>query len=107
MLENLFVSISRYFGYALDERRWHADVLNKMTLHVSDGRVRVLADNTFRQLDELLRFRHFKRHRVGMGYDWVKLDDLCSVFRRVVPLVKRDLSAFRILLERIPPQDSA
>ena len=44
VLENLFVSISQYFGYSLDEKRWHADLLNKMTLHENGVRARVLAE---------------------------------------------------------------
>lgn len=35
--------------------------------------------------------------------DGPRLDYLCGVYRRVIPLVKRDLAQFRIFLERILP----
>ena len=106
-LENLFEPISRYRGYVLDERHWHADLLTKMKLHDSDGRGPVLADDTFKLLNELRRFRHFKRHNYSTDYDWERLDELCDAFRTVIPLVKRDPAKVQLLLESIPPQDSA
>ena len=106
-LENLFLSISRYRGYVLDERHWHADLLTKMKLHDSDGRGPVLADDTFKLLNELRGFRHFKRHNYKSEYDWKRLDELCDVFRAAIPLVKRDLAKVQLLLESIPPPDLA
>lgn len=38
-----------------------------------------------------------------LDYDWARLDYLCGVYRRVIPLVKRDLAQFRVFLERILP----
>ena len=106
-LENLFEFISRHSGHTLDERRWHADLLTKMTVHDSEGRGPVLADDTFRLLDELRRFRHFRRHNYTTDYDWDRLDELCVVFRRAIPLVKRDLAKFQLFLESDPSRDSA
>lgn len=57
-LENLFEFISRHSGHTLDERRWHADLLTKMTVPDCEGRGPILTDDTFRLLDELRRFRH-------------------------------------------------
>ena len=94
-------------GYTLDESSWHADLLNKMRLHGSHGRGPVLADDTFRLLNELRSFRHFKRHNYKRNYDWKRLDALCDTFRTVIPLVKRDLAKVQLLLGSIPPQGSA
>ena len=106
-LENLFLSISRHRGYNLDESRWHADLLDKMRLHGSQGRSLVIADDTFRLLNELRSFRHFKRYNYTRNYDWKQLDALCDIFRTVIPLVKRDLAEVQLLLECTPPQGSA
>ena len=35
-----------------------------------------------------------------MDYDWARLDYLCDVYRRVMPLVRRDLDRFRGFLQR-------
>ena len=60
----------------------------------------VIADETQRLLHELRRFRHFKRYYYEMDYDWARLDYLCDVYRRVLPLVRRDLDRFRGFLQR-------
>lgn len=99
-LETLFLRISQHFENALAEDRWHADLLDKMTLHVDGVREPVIDDRTQRLLHELRRFRHFRRNYYEMDYDWARLDYLCDVYRRVVPLVRRDLDRFRGFLAR-------
>ena len=100
-LETLFLRISQQFENALARDRWHADLLDKMTLHVSGVRERALADETVRLLHELRRFRHFTRYYYELDYDWARLDYLCGVYQRAIPLVKRDLARFRTFLERV------
>ena len=97
-LETLF--LRKHFENALADERWHADLLDKMTLHIAGVRERVIADETLRLLHELRRFRHFKRYYYEMDYDWARLDYLCDVYRRVMPLVRRDLDRFRGFLQR-------
>ncbi len=99
-LETLFLRISQHFENALADERWHADLLDKMTLHIDGVREPVIADETQRLLHELRRFRHFKRYYYEMDYDWARLDYLCDVYRRVMPLVRRDLDRFRGFLQR-------
>lgn len=98
-LETLFLRISQHFENALASDRWHADLLDKMTLRVSGVRERVLADETVRLLHELRRFRHFSRYYFELDYDWERIDYLCGVYRRAIPLVKRDLAQFRVFWE--------
>lgn len=45
------------------------------------------------------RFRHFSRYYFELDYDWERIDYLCGVYRRAIPLVKRDLVQFRVFLE--------
>ena len=102
-LETLFLRISQHFENSVAGDRWHADLLDKMTLHVTGVRERVLADETLRLLHELRRFRHFTRYYFDMDYDWARLDYLCDVYRRAIPLVKRDLAGFRTFVEQTLP----
>ena len=99
-LETLFVRISQHFENSLAGDRWHADLLDKMTLHVTGVRERVLSDETQRLLQELRRFRHFTRYYYELDYDWARLDYLGDVYRRAIPLVRRDLARFRAFLEQ-------
>ena len=102
-LETLFLRISQHFENALAADRWHADLLDKMTLHVAGIREQVIADETAQLLHELRRFRHFKRYYYEMDYDWARLDYLCGVYRRALPLARRDLDRFRGFLARTLP----
>ncbi len=93
-LETLFLRISRFFENSLTQERWHADLLEKMTLRVPGIRVAVISESTHRALEELLRFRHFKRYYFQLDYDWERLDFLTKKYREVYPAVLAHLDAF-------------
>jgi hypothetical protein len=92
--ETLFLRISQAFENHLDSRRWHADLLEKMTLDVPQVRPRVLSPAAYQKLAELLRFRHFKRYYFEFDYDWRKVDFLIVIFREMVPILEHDLDRF-------------
>ena len=100
-VETLFLRISQFFENSLTSDRWHADLLDKMTLHVAGIRERVIEDATRRDLHELLRFRHFKRYYFELEFDWKKLDYLLEVHRRMMPLLKADIDRFTLFLHRL------
>jgi hypothetical protein len=100
-LETLFLRISQFFENNLVNDRWHADLLNKMVLSIPRTREPVISEESARLLQELLRFRHFKRYYYELDYDWLKLDYLLTVYERARPLVQRDLLAFSDFLTRL------
>jgi hypothetical protein len=100
-LETLFLRISQFFENSLASDRWHADLLDKMMLHIPGVRESVLSEECGHLLHELLRFRHFKRYYFELDFDWLKLDYLLSVYERARPLVQRDLAAFSDFLGRL------
>lgn len=73
-LETMFVRISQFFENSLDSSRWHKDLLRRMTYSVKGVRNRVVSEESYAALSELLRFRHFKRYYVEFDYDWDRLD---------------------------------
>ncbi|TVR66316.1 MAG: hypothetical protein EA427_16295 [Spirochaetaceae bacterium] len=75
-LESLFLRVSQAFENNLDVARWHADLLEKMTLEIEGVRPRLISDRTRDALRELMRFRHFKRYYLEFDYDWDKLQFL-------------------------------
>ena len=99
--ETLFWRISQFFENNLPAERWHAEVLRKMTLQVDGVRERVLSEETFRRLDELRRFRHFRRYYFALEYDWAKLDYLLTVYADLRELLARDLAGFERFLDRL------
>ncbi len=93
-LETLFLRISQFFENSLDAERWHTDLLEKMTLEEEGVRGRVISDESFRSLLELLKFRHFRRYYFELQYDWDRLDFLVMKLRDVHPRVRTDLARF-------------
>jgi hypothetical protein len=72
-----------------------------MTLVIQGVRAAVIADGTYAILEELLRFRHFKRYYFQIEYDWDRLDFLVMKMKQVEPMIRADLSAFLGFLRSI------
>ena len=93
-LEMAFVRISKFFENNLEQDRWHKHLLEKMTLEIPGIRIAVLSDNSYRLLDEFLRFRHFKRYYYDYNYDEDRMEFLEKKFNQSLPLVMEDLKLF-------------
>ena len=99
--ETIFLRISRHFENSLDPEKWHRDLLGKMCLEIPGIRERVLREETRTCLDELLRFRHFKRYYFEFKYDWIRLEYLTKQFDLGRELLRADLERFREFLVRL------
>lgn len=100
-LETLFLRISQHFENRLQTDKWHSDLLHKMTLAVQGERVAVLSDETYSNLAELLRFRHFKRYYFDFEYDWDKIEYLQKKYAQAKSLVAQDLDRFVKFLQEL------
>jgi len=99
-METLFLRNSQAFGNQLNPKRWHADLLEKMFLEIPRIRPRVISQETYIRLEELMRFRHFKRYYLELNCDWRKIDYLINIFREAVPLLNEDLTSFAKKIEQ-------
>ncbi len=72
--ETAFFRISQFFENSLNQKNWHKDVLRKMTLTIPGIRRKVVSEQLHHDLEELLRFRHFKRYYFEFDYDWDRLE---------------------------------
>ena len=70
-----------------------------MHLEIPGIRKAVLSRQSYQLLDELRRFRHFKRYYYDFDYDWSRLDYLQGVYQRLLPLIEADLNSFVCFLE--------
>lgn len=100
-LETAYLKISQHFENHLAPSRWHAELLQKMTLHIEGVRMPAVSDAAYGALLELQRFRHFKRYHFDLEYDWDRIDFLLKKVKAVHPLVCKDLAAFVQFLRRI------
>jgi hypothetical protein len=106
-LETGFVRISKLFENNVDEQRWHKSLLERMTVEIPTVRARVLVEDTFACLDEIMRFRHFRRYYFDRRYERERMVLLERTFLRSLPLVRRDLQAFLGFLEELARQGPA
>ena len=100
-LETAFLRISQFFENALDDARWHEQLLRAMTWTVPEVRERVISDATFAALSELRRFRHFKRYYFSFDYDWDRLDLVRAKYLACRDPVRGELVAYSAYLQRI------
>ncbi len=103
-LETVFFRISQFFENSLPPERWHAELLNKMRLEISDIRIAVISEESYRILDEFRKFRHFKRYYYSMDYDWDKILYLSRKFEKLRALGREDLNRFTDFLNRLSDQ---
>ncbi len=99
-LETAFLRISQFFENALDDARWHEQLLRAMTWTIPGVRERVISDATFAALSELRRFRHFKRHNFSFDYDWDRLELVRSKYLACRDPVRGELVAYSAYLQR-------
>lgn len=100
-LETAFLRISQFFENALDDARWHEQLLRAMTWTVPGVRERVISDTTCAALSELRRFRHFKRYYFAFDYDWERLDLVRSKYLACRGEVRAELDAYAAYVERL------
>ena len=94
-VETVLMRISAVFGNNLRPDRRHSDLLHKMTLSVAGSRPAVISPGMHGRLDELMRFRHFRRYYFHFDYDWDRLEYLIALVRRVAPEIARAFDRFR------------
>lgn len=100
-IETCFLRISQFFENHLSTNRWHADLLEKMTLRIEGSRDAVISDASAVALGELMKFRHFRRYYFEMEYDWDKLEYLQKVYARVRNSIPGELATFQTFLRRL------
>ena len=97
-IETILFRIVRAFENYLDPNQWHKELLRKMRIDVPNIRKAVLSRDSYQLLDELRRFRDFKRYYYDFDYDWNRLDYLRLVYEKLRPIIKDELENYTIFL---------
>ncbi len=106
-VETVLFRISQQFGNHLEQTRWHSDLLRKMSMDIPDTRPAVLSSTAVSKLDELMRFRHFKRYYFQLEWDWSRLDHMVATVRSLQPKLIEELLRFRAFLESLNDESNA
>ncbi|TVQ96870.1 MAG: hypothetical protein EA403_15560 [Spirochaetaceae bacterium] len=93
-VETVLFRIAQCFGNNLSQERWHSDLLHRMATPAPGLRPAVLSEQTRSMLDELMRFRHFKRYYFSFEYDWNRLRYLFEVIARTDEAMGTEIRAF-------------
>jgi hypothetical protein len=104
-LETLFLRISQFFENNLATERWHADLLERMTLSIDGVRIPAISLEASQALKELMRFRHFRRHYFELEYDWDKLTFLQKKLDALRITIPKSLANFRAFLTQLDPNE--
>jgi len=100
-METVFLRISRAFENHLDADRWHKELLRKMRMEIPRVRPPVISQSTYEALDELRRFRHFRRYYYDFEYDWDRLDYLSGLYRTLMPGLFKELETYTAFLKEL------
>ena len=104
-IETILFRISRAFENHLDSEGWHKQLLRKMRLEIPGIRKAVLSHESYALLDELRRFRHFKRYYYEFEYDWLRLDYLGKMYENLARLIDQELENYITFLLELNQDD--
>lgn len=106
-LERLFQLIANEIDGSLPKGpRWHRDLLEQMTLEITEVRPAVLQPQTHTALIEYLEFRHIVRNVYTFDLRSERVAELGRDLSSVFGLVEQDLQAFMEFLEELAQADN-
>lgn len=100
-IETCFWRIAQFFENSLSGQRWHKDLLDRMRISIPGLREAVIRDEVHDALQELMRFRHFRRYYFEMNYDMAKINFLREKLHFLHQELPLDLSRFQNFLQSL------
>lgn len=98
-LENVFTRIAKEIDGKMPKgEAWHSQLLEQMTKPIGKRKQVVLSDNTCRDLEEYLGFRHFSRHAYAFDLEWQLMKDLVN---RIEDVKERTLDEIKSFISQI------
>ncbi len=105
-IERVFQQIAKHLDQSEPTgANWHRDLLSQMTLEVPEVRPAAITKETYRQLDEYLRFRHVVRNAYTFELNAQRILELAGTVRDCFERVNRDLLRFARLLTDLAHAD--
>ena len=99
--ESIFVLIARTFENNLDEKKWHQDLLQRMTLEIKGVRPAIISDKLCNLLDNFRGFRHVFRHGYSFELDWDREKLVMEKFSEASDLFEAEMNSFLRQLDSI------
>jgi hypothetical protein len=98
-LENVFIRIAKEIDGKMPKgEAWHSQLLEQMTRPTGKRTQTVLSNDTYRDLEEYLGFRHFSRHAYAFDLDWQLMKDLV---RRIEDVKEKTMGEIKSFILKI------
>lgn len=106
-LEQVFKNVARIVDRSMpDGDTWHQNLLHQMTLDIPSIRSPVISKETFRCLEEFLKFRHIVRNVYTFNFRGLRLQELTAALRPCFTAVSSDLTHFIQFLNQLATDDN-
>ncbi|MCK4660911.1 MAG: antitoxin [Phycisphaerae bacterium] len=99
--ESAMRRIATTFENRLDPARWHAQLLQRMSLDLPGIRPPVIDPSLRLHLEKLRSFRHFFRHSYGVPLRWAELKLVLDAFEAAASEMAESFSRFLSNVEKI------
>jgi hypothetical protein len=98
-LENVFTCIAKEIDGKMPKgETWHSQLLEQMIKPTGKRTQAVLSNDTYKDLEEYLGFRHFSRHAYAFDLEWQLMKDLV---KRIEDVKKRTLDEIKLFISKI------
>ncbi len=97
-VEYMFLNIASQFGNQIEKERWHKSLLSKMRLDVKGIRPKVIRQEVYEALMDIMGFRHFFRSAYDVSIDGERLGVLIHKWDRVKEMFYDDIERFLTFL---------
>jgi hypothetical protein len=93
--EDLLKLVAAHFeNHIADAKRWHSELLFRMTQTIPGIRPALLAQETYYILNKLRGFRHFFRHAYTTPIEYAELQLNLAKARQLYPRLTQDVTHF-------------
>lgn len=99
-IEEIFLKVAKEFENKIeDPTKWHAEILNRMSIDIENIRPAIISKKTKNFLDELRKFRHTFRFSYAFELEWEKLLFVVSKWKEGSELFYKDIQVFMRYLD--------
>ncbi len=104
-IEHMFLNIAKHFENQIEKEKWHKSLLSKMRIDVKEIRPRVISQEVYEALMDIMGFRHFFRSAYDVSIDGERLGALLRKWDRVKDKFYDDVKGFLAFLYSLLEED--
>ena len=99
--ERMFRNIAVTFENSIDDKLWHRALLERMRLDIENVRPRLISEESYTCLNDLLAFRHYFRHAYDTDIREDRFSIIASDTMTLKDLLEKDIYTFVGFLDKL------